>query len=77
MELFAVTTGRGPAWDASRSIRERKLWGDHAAFADHSVSSGRILLGGPVESDDPRVVALLAVAADDRAGVQGVFADDP
>lgn len=75
--MFAVTTMRGPRWDYSRGIREQALWTEHAAFADALVAAGTILLGGPVQDPDERVIALIAVEAADEAAVHSLFVDDP
>ena len=77
MAVFAVTTMQGPRWDSNRDIREQEQWNEHADFADMLVARGSILLGGPVESSDDRVVALIAVDAADEAAVHALFADDP
>lgn len=68
---------QGPAWDDNRGIRDQALWAEHARFADGLVDDGRILLGGPIEDPDPRVVALMAMQAPDAAGVQDTFSEDP
>jgi uncharacterized protein YciI len=75
--LFAITTMRGPRWDSGVGPREQELWTEHAAFADELVARGVIVLGGPVQDPDERVVALIAVEATDEAAVNSLFADDP
>jgi uncharacterized protein YciI len=75
--MFAVTTMQGPSWNPGRGIREQDLWAEHAAYADGLLAAGTIVFGGPVQSPDTRVVALLAVAADDEQAVHRAFADDP
>jgi uncharacterized protein YciI len=75
--LFAITTMRGPRWESGAGPREQELWTAHAAFADGLVGRGVIVLGGPVEDPDERVVALIAVEATDEAAVHSVFAGDP
>lgn len=75
MPVFAVTTIKGPRWDDERGIREQELWDEHAQFADGLVAAGRFVFGGPVEADDDRVIALLAVDAPDAPGVHALFAD--
>jgi uncharacterized protein YciI len=74
---FAVTTMQGPQWDTRCGIREQELWREHAEFADSLVDGGTVLLGGPVEDSDDRVIGLIAVRAADEASVVSVFADDP
>lgn len=77
MTVFALTTVRGPGWDAERSIRAQPLWDEHALFMDDLVDDGRILLGGPIADADPTVVALIAIEAEDEQEVRGLFARDP
>jgi uncharacterized protein YciI len=77
MAHFAVVTMRGPAWDATRGIREQRLWTEHARFTDDLVAAGSIVIGGPIESPDGRVIALLAVEADDENAVRTLFSPDP
>ena len=73
MPVFAVTTAKGPHWDEARPLREQPHWDEHAAFADALVRRGVIILGGPVASDDPGDIALLAVEAADEQAVTAAF----
>lgn len=75
--VFAVTTAKGPNWDQDRGIREQPFWTEHAAFSDDLTARGVIVLGGPISSDDPGDIALLAVEAPDEAAVRAIFAADP
>jgi uncharacterized protein YciI len=75
--VFAVRTARAAAWDHARGIREQALYGEHAAFMDGLVARGVIILGGPVDSDDPDDIALLAVQADSQEAARAAFAADP
>lgn len=76
--MFAVTTGKGPKWDRASGIRDQRLWGEHASFADDLVDEGVIVLGGPVQdADEEDVIALIAVRAGDSEEVRSVFASDP
>jgi uncharacterized protein YciI len=77
MPVFAVRTAKGPSWDHARGAREQPHWDEHAAFSDALVAEGVIILGGPVDSDDPGDIALLAVTADDEAAARAAFAADP
>jgi uncharacterized protein len=77
MPVFAVRTARGPHWDHARGINEQALWDEHGAFADSLVAKGVIILGGPVDSDDPDDIALMAVQAADEAAARAAFAADP
>ena len=69
----AVRTA-GPAWDASRAMREQERWDDHAAFMDALAAEGWIVLGGPL-GDGHR--ALHVVAARSEQEVEERFAADP
>jgi uncharacterized protein len=75
--VFAVTTAKGPHWDHARPVREQPHFAEHAVFADALVRSGVIILGGPVASDDPGDIALLAVEAADEDAVRAAFGPDP
>jgi uncharacterized protein YciI len=77
MPVFAVTTMRGPKWDVGRGIREQRAWTEHADFADKLVEDGRVLLGGPIDDPDERVIALIAMDAPSASAVHDVFGDDP
>jgi uncharacterized protein YciI len=44
---------------------------------DGLVASGVIILGGPIDSDDPGDIALLAVRAGSRDAARAAFAADP
>jgi uncharacterized protein YciI len=77
MATFAVLTARGPSWDHRVGIREQAGWAEHAAFADDLVDQGVTVLGGPIETGDPEVVALLLANGSDEEGVRGAFAPDP
>jgi uncharacterized protein YciI len=68
---------KGPRWDSGAGPRGQKLWTEHASFADGLVARGVIVLGGPVQDPDERVVALIAVEATDEAAVNSSFAEDP
>jgi uncharacterized protein YciI len=77
MPVFAVRTARGANWDPARGIREQSYWQEHGLFADSLVAKGVILLGGPVDSDDPQDIALMAVEADDEGAARAAFDSDP
>lgn len=77
MAVFAVRTAKGASWDHARGIREQPHWDEHAAFMDGLVEQGVVILGGPVGSDDPGDVALMAVEAGDEDAVRAAFARDP
>jgi hypothetical protein len=77
MPVFAVRTAKGDSWDAARGNREQAFWPEHAAFADLLVEKGVIILGGPIDSDDPDDIALLAVEAADEGAARAAFGPDP
>jgi hypothetical protein len=74
MVFFALTMVHGPAWDASRQIREQDAWDEHAAFMDGLVDDGFVILGGPI-GDGEQV--LLAVQAADGREIKARMAEDP
>jgi uncharacterized protein YciI len=71
---FVVIRKTGPAWDASRSLREQVGWDAHAAFMDALAEEGFIVLGGPLGEDDR---ALHVVDAGNRDEIEARFAEDP
>jgi uncharacterized protein YciI len=77
MPVYAVRTARGASWDDARGIREQAYWQEHAAFLDGLAAAGVIVFGGPVDSDDPADIALLAVEAAGEEAVRAAFAADP
>jgi uncharacterized protein YciI len=77
MAMFAVRTAKGPNWDAKGGPREQELWPEHARYMDELVDQGFVVLGGPIEDDDPDVVALVAMQAADEEEVQSILRTDP
>jgi hypothetical protein len=77
MAMFAVTTAKGQAWNPGVGVRDQRLFAEHARFMDDLVERGVVVLGGPIESDSPLDVALLAVEADTPEQIHALFADDP
>lgn len=77
MATFALVTEKGPRWNHDRRVREQPGWNEHAAFADGLVERGTTVLGGPIETGDPEVVALLLVDGRDEREVRAAFATDP
>jgi uncharacterized protein YciI len=71
----AVIREPGPAWDASRSMREQDGWETHAAFMDALAAEGFIVLGGPL--GNARGDALHIVDAADEQEIERRFAEDP
>ena len=77
MPFFAVTTAKGPKWQHDRGIRDQPEFEEHARYFDKLVEDGVVVLGGPIESVDEGVLALLAVEADDEEDLKARFACDP
>jgi uncharacterized protein YciI len=55
-------------------MEQQELWAEHARFMDELVSSGFLVLGGPL-GDGPRV--LLAVQAENAEAINSALAEDP
>jgi uncharacterized protein YciI len=64
----------GPAWRPSLPPEQQSAWPEHAAFMDALVSSGFIVLGGPLADEHRVMMAVEAASAED---VEAVFAQDP
>ena len=77
MAMFAVRTAKGPKWDAEGGPREQELWAEHARYFDELVDRGIVVLGGPIQDDDPGVVALIAMQAADEEHVRSILNADP
>ena len=73
-KYFAVRNIRGPAWDATRTLREQTLWDEHAAFMDALTTDGFIVLGGLLGGT---AGALLIISADRENAVRVRLAPDP
>ena len=71
---YVAVRAAGPAWDATRGMREQERWDDHAAFMDALAAEGWIVLGGPL-GDGTR--ALHVVAAASVQEVEDRFEADP
>jgi uncharacterized protein YciI len=73
--MFLVVSRRsGPRWDPSRPLEAQSDWPAHAAFMDALVTSGFVVLGGPL-ADESSVV--LAVEAESEDAVRRTLARDP
>jgi hypothetical protein len=71
---FVVLRRSGPSWAPDRALEEQYGWDEHASFMDDLVTSGFVVLGGPL-ADEQRVV--LAVEADSADAVHATLAQDP
>jgi uncharacterized protein YciI len=72
--FFAVLRRRGPSWARGQPLEAQAGWDEHAAFMDHLVATGFVVLGGPL-ADEERVV--LAIEAPSEADVRATLAADP
>ena len=75
MKYFAVIRERGPAWNASLSMREQRQWREHAAFMDSLANEGFIILGGPLGEGEKRF--LLIFNADSEKTIETRLSADP
>jgi uncharacterized protein len=75
--MFAVRTAKGPRWDPDGGPRAQKLWVEHARYFDELVEHGTVVLGGPIQDEDPHVIALLAMQAADEDDVRSILGADP
>jgi len=71
---FAVRRVRGPAWNASLSMRAQARWAEHAAFMNALAAERFVVLGGPLGSGEE---ILLVIDAADEAAVRARLAADP
>lgn len=72
--FFVVLRRAGPQWDPAKPMEQQAEWDAHAAFMDGLVTSGFVVLGGPL-ADEQRVV--LAVDAESEDAVRATLAADP
>ena len=73
--MFHVVLSRsGEEFQPGRPLEEQSRWPEHAAFMDHLVDTGFVVIGGPLP-DALRVV--MAVDADSEEDVRVVLAQDP
>ena len=49
---------RGRSGTRRSDARDQELWAEHARYFDELVDRGTVVLGGPIEDDDPEVDAL-------------------
>ena len=74
MAYFLCTLTHGPSWDRDRTIRDQDGWTEHAAYMDHLVADGFIVVGGPVGNGD---YTAHLIHADDEASVRSRLSVDP
>lgn len=71
---YAVRNLHGPAWDASRPLREQELWDEHAVFMEALVAEGFVVVGGPLGGT---AGALLIASADSEETIRTRLDQDP
>jgi len=72
--FFLCTLVHGRAWDDARGIREQDGWDGHAAFMDHLVADGLIIVGGPVGTG---AYTAHLIDGTDPPQIRARLADDP
>jgi uncharacterized protein YciI len=72
--FYVVQRRRGPEWSPLLPLEQQSSWPAHAEFMDGLVSTGFVVLGGPL-ADEETVV--LAVEAASEADVRATLARDP
>lgn len=73
--FFVIMRGHGPYWDDARTMREQDGWADHAGFMDDLADEGFVVMGGPIDQDDSRI--LLIVEAVEVHDVRARLEQDP
>jgi len=76
MAYFVLINEQGPAWIASRPMREQKEWTDHAAYVNSAMRSQNVIMGGPI-GDGKHHRALLVLNFDSIVDVRIWIKEDP
>jgi uncharacterized protein YciI len=76
MAYYVIRSEQGPAWNSSLSMREQKLWTEHAAYINSLLSADKMILGGPIGDGKP-YRAMVVFVAGSEAEVRKRLADDP
>jgi hypothetical protein len=63
--FYVVLRRTGPDWAVGRPLEEQSGWEAHATFMDDLVTSGFVVLGGPLEDEERVVLAIEAASAED------------
>lgn len=74
IQWFAVLRTRGPNWDHATSLRQQKLWDEHATFTDNLEAEGLIRLAGPLEGS---IDVLLIMRGESAEAIEARLAEDP
>jgi hypothetical protein len=65
MNLFAVLSTRGDAWQSSLPLENQDGWDAHAAFMNALHADGFVLLGGPLDGT-PDVLLIVRASGPDQ-----------
>ena len=72
--FYVVIRRSGPEWDPALPLEQQSQWDAHAALMEELVSSGFLVLGGPLEDEERVVLAIEASSADE---VREILGRDP
>jgi uncharacterized protein YciI len=76
MTYFVIRSEQGPAWNGSSSMREQRLWTEHAAFINSLLAADKMILGGPIGDGSPYRVMVVFLAGSE-AEVRDRLSEDP
>jgi len=76
MAYYVVRSEQGPNWNPTQSMREQKLWTEHASYINSLLATDKMLLGGPIGDGKP-YRAMIVLVANNDAEVRKRLADDP
>ena len=76
MAYYVVRSEQGPAWNSAVSMREQKLWTEHAAYINSLLSTDKMILGGPIGDGKP-YRAMVVLVASSETEVRQRLSDDP
>jgi uncharacterized protein YciI len=63
--FYVVLRRTGSGWAVGRPLEEQSGWEAHATYMDDLVTSGFVVLGGPLADEERVVLAIEAASADD------------
>ena len=76
MAYYVVRSEQGPSWNPAQSMREQKLWTEHAAYINSLLATDKMILGGPIGEGNPYRAMIVLVAANE-AEVRQRLSEDP
>jgi uncharacterized protein YciI len=76
MAYFVVRSEQGPGWSPAQTMRQQKLWTEHAAYINSLLSTDRMILGGPIGDGKP-YRAMVVLLARSEEEVRGMLNEDP